>query len=378
MRIILTTLLIVGLSLLIKPFPLHAQATVKGSVSDSTNGSPLDGVNVFLSGTMLGTATDSNGQYQLEGLPPGHQKLVISIIGYRKKTVDINMIPNESKIIDFKLKPVVYEMPEIFVGNLDKHWKERLEQFTNLFIGESKWADSVKILNPEVLRFEKHFLGPFRAEAMAPLQVENRALGYHITYYLDEFNHSGSRTRWDGEPFFTELEPADSTQATYWEHNRREAFLGSQRHFLLALMHNRVEEEGFILYRIRRDIYGLSSKDGTRISAFRLIKKSTKNYFHKMNFFGRLKIIYLREQEDWPYLQWIHAYQRGPNGTQTSYLELNEHPITIEADGEITEPYGATVFGHFAYERLADLTPREYRPNGFFDSTQTADSKRER
>jgi len=57
-------------------------------------------------------------------------------------------------------------------------------------------------------------------------------------------------------------------------------------------------------------------------------------------------------------------------------MDLNEHPITIDADGEVNEPYGATVFGHFSYERLADLTPREYRPVGFFDSTQTANTRR--
>jgi len=284
MRIILTTLLIGCLLIIAKPLSLYAQGTLEGNVIDSTSGKPLAGVNIFMSGTTIGTATDPDGQYRLKRIPLGNQRLVVSIIGYGKKTVDISIAPGESRIIDFKLKPVVYELPEIFVGNLDKHWKKRLKRFTNLFIGESKLADSVEILNPEVLRFEKHFLGPFRAKALAPIQIQNKALGYHITYYLDEFVHSGSHTKWDGEPYFTELEPADSEQAAYWKRNRRKAFYGSQRHFLLALIHNRVKEEGFILYKIRRGIYGFSSEDRSRISGRRLIRESDSKYTHRMNF----------------------------------------------------------------------------------------------
>lgn len=378
MRIILTTFLFGVLLIPVTPASLHAQSTVKGSVVDSTNGKPLEGVNVFISGTKVGTATDSLGNYRLRRIPVGTQKLVVSSIGYGKTTIKISITPDESRTMDFRLKPVVYQMPEIFVGNLDKHWHEYLERFTALFIGESTLADSVQILNPEVLRFEKHFLGPFRAMALAPLQIQNNALGYHITYYLDAFKHTGSRTQWDGEPFFTELEPADSAQAAYWQHNRRKAFYGSERHFFLALMQNRLNEQGFVLYKIQRNMYGASSHNRSHISGHGLIHKSDKIYTHKMNFFDRLEVVYTREKEELRYLHWKHNYRDPPAQVQISYLDLNQHPIHIDADGEIKEPYGATVSGHFAYERLADLTPREYRPDGFVDTTHTADGKDKR
>jgi hypothetical protein len=340
-----------------------AQTTIGGKITDAKTGKPLRGVNVFLSGTKIGTATDVLGKYQLRRIPPGGHRLVVSIIGYGRTLTEIVIGPGETREMDFELKPVVYEMPEIFVGNLDKKWERRLRRFTGLFIGESEWADSVEILNPEVLRFDTKWWGRLSAKALAPLEIENRALGYHITYHLDEFEHTGTRTRWDGEPLFTEMNPADSTQAAYWNRNRREAFYGSLRHLLLALLQDQVREEGFILNTLREGIHGYQ-ENRFRTSAQRLINGTDENYLYHMQFYGRLEIIYTREEEDWRYVRWQHSH-RGPAGSQTSYLELNERPITVDTDGEILEPYGATQFGYFAFQRLADATPREYRPEDF-------------
>jgi len=372
MRIILTILLIGCFLISANPLPLHAQATVVGSVIDSTNGIVLGGVNVFLSGTKIGTATNSRGHYKLQRIPQGGYRLVVSIIGYKKAVKKIVIGGGEIQTFDFKLEPIIYEMPEIYVGNLDKKWKKNLRNFRNYFIGETKWADSVKILNPEVLRFDKNWWGRFKAEALAPLKIENRALGYSITYYMREFHHGGSRTRWDGDPLFAEMTPVDSSQAAYWRRNRRKAFYGSLRHFMLSLLQDQVKEQGFIIYRIRQDIYGYSPRNQSRTTADRIIKKGNEKYTHRMNFVGRLKIIYTHEDEDPNYLLWSHSFQRGPASVQTSYLELNEHPITIDVNGEILEPYGATQFGYFAFQRLANLTPEGYRPEGY---RQTADMK---
>lgn len=332
---------------------------------DTKTKKPLEGVHVFLSGTKIGSSTDPSGRYKLRRIPPGGHRLVVSMIGYGRVSVDLKLGSSEEKTMDFGLKPVIYEMNEVFVGNLDKKWRKRLKRFEDLFIGETKWADSVKILNPEVLRFDTRWWGRFRAEALAPLQIENRALGYRITYYLDEFNHTGRRTRWDGEPLFTELSSSDPQQQAYWDRNRRNAFYGSLRHFLISLLRNRVNEEGFILYNLRENMSGFSSDHRFRISPDRLIRESDEDYLYLLRFFGQLEIIYTKESEDSYYVRWLADLNRAPSGRQTSYLELNELPVTVDADGEILEPYGATQSGYFAFRRLADLTPREYRPDDY-------------
>lgn len=341
---------------------LCAQAVVSGRIIDTETKLPLQGTHVFFSGTTIGTSTDTEGRYKLHTIPAGVHRLVVSRIGYGRKTYDLVLGPEDVKTMDFGLKPVVYEMNEIFVGNLGKKWKRRLERFENLFLGETKWADSVTILNPEVLRFDANFWGKLTAEALAPLEIENRALGYHITYYLKEFEHTGTRTRWDGEPLFTEMSSSDPQQQARWERNRREAFYGSLRHFMLALLSDRVQEDGFVLYNVKENMSGFSSERRFRISPDRLIRQGDENFLFRMRFSGRLEIIYTREQEDWRYAEWLRNLQRGRGGSQVSWLELNERHITVDADGEILEPYGATQMGYFAFRRLADLTPREYRP----------------
>ncbi len=342
---------------------LQAQTVIEGRVTDAQTGEPLQGAHVFLADTKSGTVTDPFGRFRLSHPMPGVYRLVVSMIGYDRTPIDIAFGSGEFKKVDAELEPVVYKMDEIYVGNLDERWEKHLERFTRLFIGESERADSVIILNPEVLRFETRWWGRFTAEALAPLQIDNHALGYHITYYLDEFNHTGTRTRWDGEPLFSEMTPIDSAQAAYWKQNRRDAFFGSLRHLLLALLQDSVEEEGFILHRLPRDVHGISPHDRFRTTASRLIREGDENYLYQVNFFGRLEIVYTQAEEGRRYIRWASRHgQATPSGSQTSYLELNERPITVDSDGEIAEPYGATQFGYFAFHRLADKTPREYRP----------------
>ncbi len=347
---------------------LQAQAVVGGRVIDSDTKKPLQGAHVFLSGTQIGTSTDLSGQYMLQNIPAGAHRLVVSMIGYGRKTFDLTLGPEEVKTMDFGLSAIVYEMEEIFAGDLDKKWKKRLEHFEDLFLGETELAESVVILNPEVLRFDANFWGRLNAKALAPLRIENRALGYHITYYLDEFRHTGMRTRWDGEPLFTEMTSSDSLQQARWEQNRREAFYGSLRHFFLALLQDRLTEEGFKIYNLRESLSPASPHNRFSTSRERLLSRGDESYLHHIKFYGRLEIVYTREEEERRYLEWTRDYGRGVHGSQVSWLELNERPITLDDDGEVLEPYGATQMGYFAFHRLADLTPREYRPEGFADN----------
>lgn len=340
---------------------------IEGRVINNETGEPLHSAHVFLSGTKTGTVTNEAGRYSLSRITPGAYRLVISIIGYERVHIEMTIAPGElvNKIVE--LNPVVYELGEIYAGNLDEKWEEYLERFERLFIGETEFADSVTITNPEVLRFESKWWGRFTAEALAPLQIENRALGYEITYYLDEFYHNGTRTRWDGDPLFNELTPSDSTQAAYWAKNREHAFYGSLRHLMISLIEQRADEDGFILYNQRRSIHGFSPRNKRRISEYRLVHETDEEHLFNIRFSGRLEIIYTEAEEDPAYIEWAREIRRGPSAVQTSYLELNGRNITADLDGEIAEPYGATQFGYFAFSRLAEKTPREYRPTDFYN-----------
>jgi len=338
---------------------------VEGRIVHAESGEPLRGAHVFLSGTTIGTVTNASGRFRIERIPPGGHRLTVSMIGFSRVTDNLMIRSGETRTVYVKLKPVVYEMDPLFVGNLDEEWEEDLERFIRHFIGVSARADSVEILNPEVLRFDTNWWGRFTANALAPLEIENHALGYHITYFLDEFIHSGTLTRWDGEPLFREMTPKDSLQTQRWEENRKRAFYGSPRHFLLTMIHDQLEEEGYILYRYPRDTHGFTPNRRYREFSERLLSPDEDDPVFRLNFFGRLEIRYTGAGENERFIQWLRARNRAPANAQTSYLDLNERPVTVDVDGEILETYGATRYGYFAFLRIADITPRHYRPEDF-------------
>jgi hypothetical protein len=72
------------------PVLLFAQATgkVAGVVTDSETGEALVGVNVYLDGTSLGSASDEDGYYVILGVPSGDYTIIAEYVGYNKMTVE--------------------------------------------------------------------------------------------------------------------------------------------------------------------------------------------------------------------------------------------------------------------------------------------------
>jgi len=68
--------------------PLLAQKKVAGVVTSAENGQPLAGVNVFVSGTKDGTATNDAGQYSID-VPSPSDSLVFEFIGYQSQTIAV-------------------------------------------------------------------------------------------------------------------------------------------------------------------------------------------------------------------------------------------------------------------------------------------------
>lgn len=367
-RFLVLILILAGLAV---PSPTTAQtaqtSTITGRVVDAETSEPLPRTHVFISRSMKGTTTDTTGRFRLEGIPPGSKRLYVSRLGHENEAIDLQLKPNRTLTFTFRLEREVLEGPAVTVsGKRDEEWYERLRRFKRLFIGESERARQCTLVNPKVLRFETKWWGKFEASAQKPLIIQNRALGYRLTYFLKEFEERGTIVRWDGEPLFEPLTPRDSLQAARWRKNRLRAYRGSLRHFLRALLDDRLEEEQFDVYRIPRAsaFRFIHRADRIRTDRDRLIEPG-RDSIHLLDVHGRLEVIYRGEPESDAYLDWAAITRRGPRSYQTSQIELNEHPIHIDRYGEIVEPYGATLYQYFAFTvRMAELLPREYEPPG--------------
>ncbi|SMO88591.1 SusC/RagA family TonB-linked outer membrane protein [Gracilimonas mengyeensis] len=70
-------------------FTYGQDLTVTGTVSDATDGAPLPGVNIVLEGTMTGTTSDRDGNYEIT-VPADTSVLVFSYIGYETTQVSVD------------------------------------------------------------------------------------------------------------------------------------------------------------------------------------------------------------------------------------------------------------------------------------------------
>ena len=66
-------------------------ATLTGTVKDSSNGNALVGANVFISGTSLGAAAIDDGIFTINNIKPGSYTVKVSYIGYKSKEIEIEL-----------------------------------------------------------------------------------------------------------------------------------------------------------------------------------------------------------------------------------------------------------------------------------------------
>ena len=93
-----------------------AAATLTGTVTDSETGRPLAGAVVFLIGTQLQSATTEAGQYRMDGIPPGHYLLRVSLFGYHgAEQGDVVLDSGGVRTVDFALTKALIDLPAVVV-----------------------------------------------------------------------------------------------------------------------------------------------------------------------------------------------------------------------------------------------------------------------
>ncbi len=343
--------------------------TITGTVRDAETGETLPGANVFVASSMNGTTTNNDGRYELDNIPVGALRLFASSLGFEAVAINIFIRQDSERVFNFELKPIVLELEGVVVeAEHDKKWKGRLKKFTKLFIGETPNAEETTIINPEVLDFAEK-KGVFTAYAEEPIEFENRALGYKVQYFLKDFESTRTRVKYDGEPLFVELEPANDEERQRWQKNRDKAFVGSFRHFLLALMANKVKEQGFEVFgrMMKKGPIGTAPQIGNRhpLDVYSIIRDGESPEEKILELESGAEILFTGEYEDRTYKNWMGAPGLSTKSKfQTSWISMENGPTIIDYKGDVLDPYGVTFMGYLAFERVADQVPKEYRPGG--------------
>ncbi len=341
-----------------------SQGVIAGAVTDASTGEPLAGVHVFLSSRLQGTTSGGEGKYRIERLTPGSYRVVASIVGYTTASVNVIVRRGERVDVDFALDPAVYELEALEVtGTQPEAWSEHLDKFKDLFFGDSRNADHTEILNEYVLSFEQDEQ-VFVATASEPLIIENRGLGYRLTFVLEEFREDqGTLNRFtEGSWYFQELIPEDQKELDAWENEREFAYRGSLQHLLWAMVHDRVEAEGFSIVRDQSE--GSNSPEIMLhkyhpVNLGDILEEQDRSHEYAMSFPDFIRVHYIREPSRGRLFSRIsHSVD------QLSYLRLMGEEVIIHESGYMyasQESEGKViVFGHLATRGVSDLLPQEY------------------
>ena len=331
---------------------LQAQPVrITGQVLDRETEEPLQGANVFLAASTYGASTDSLGHYSIVGIQPGVYTLVFSMLGFEVQKKEIRLFPGESlDRMDAALQLTAYELEGVEVtGEMDKKWARRFKRFEELIIGSSERGKRTRLLNREVVDLDVDAAGRMTASSHVPLRIHNEALGYRIMYSMQDFimDPQARIMRYQGEPFFEEMEPTSEEESRMWEARRREAYLGSMGHLFSSIITGTTFEEQFQLYQ----------GDAEEPVGSKELLVETENGEYKMAFKNPLKVIYTRRPNRAD-RKFSLVSQRMHE--EISFLYLHVPAVTINKDGYYTPSEALTATGSLGDRRLADLVPRDY------------------
>lgn len=235
-----------------------SQTIIKGKVIDE-DGMPVV-AEVFINNSTYKTFCNNDGTFELiiSSAPP--LDLVVSATAFMPKTIKITeKVP---AYLNVTLQQKVMQIDDVtIVAPINEGWEKYGKEFLNDFIGYSSYAQQCKLLNKNVLDF---YYDPatftLTVKARSQLKIVNKATGYTITYYLEDFqkNYKRQTVFLKG---FTHFEPTrlnDKKQLKI-QANRRAAYNGSLQHFMRSFYNGDIVNEGFemrIMKRIPNELYG--------------------------------------------------------------------------------------------------------------------------
>lgn len=388
-------------------FPLFTQAqyTISGKVINLYDKKPVVKASVFLSNTTVGSTTADDGSYTLTNVKPGQYDMVISAIGYETSYQTVKV--DKNLIISYtELTPRTIDLKAVVVKP-DKDWEQNYTIFKQEFFGPSEFAAECKILNPEVLNLSYNKTqNVLTATSNDYLEIENKALGYKIKYYLTTFNkdYRAGYLFYQGNVLFSPMQ-GKPAQMRKWHKNRLNAYLGSTEHYLRSVISNNLTQEGFKTLQLIRKPNPQRLPDSliqAKLKIFRaaalkngnhyiIHKNDSLNYWSEQNRLPKIigylatkpvrvdslvkrtdqKGIYALGYKDVLYI--LYTKKKGDNSYFDRPLNAPDYPTSLmsitdayaffDNNGVITNPTGVIFEGNWSNNRTAKMLPVDYDPN---------------
>ncbi len=93
--------------------------TLQGAVTDQQTGKPIPSVNIYLKELLIGTTTDSEGEFELGHIPPGAYTIRATHVSYETEERQIAVSDSRQLVHRLSLNPAVLQIGEIFIDDLN-------------------------------------------------------------------------------------------------------------------------------------------------------------------------------------------------------------------------------------------------------------------
>jgi hypothetical protein len=356
-----------------KPLPISSANVLNGRVRGVQDKLPIAGARVFIANTMIGAISATDGTFRLVGVPSGKQDLVVSAMGYQLVSVPLGTVTpamdsTERKIeVLLNIKPVQMGQVNVTTRRKPLDTTVYLRALTELLLGVTENARLVKILNPQVFRVsvEEDEQGKevVTAGVTEPLVIENKALGYKLTYYLQTCGYTSKKAWYEGFVWFEQLIPLSTQEEWLWGERRKKAYYGSTQHFLRALAADSLLQEGFTVRRVA-DVVNYFRKAGSVEAVQAKEIAAPTNNPESFVFAGApaLEVVYERANLDLTMKIRLGRSVFGRSQGQASLLEPKQDIVLFNPLGHFEHPREVSVAGYMSYARLADQLPATYYP----------------
>ncbi|MGE5680978.1 MAG: carboxypeptidase-like regulatory domain-containing protein [Bacillota bacterium] len=321
---------------------IRGQNSISGYVTDEVSKRPLSNVNVYLSNTMSGAVTDSNGHYKIQFARSGNYEIIASILGYEVAVKNIDLESRRDIKIDFQLKAKEYQLENISVtAEHPEVWLENYNIFRKLFIGKTQFAGDCIIENKEVIDFNWEGADLLRAKAEKPIIVINRALGFRVECILTRFewNKKDMSLCYVIKPRFTLLNTDNDSETERWKLNRQTSYERSVEYFMLSLIRNDFWKKGYSIAWDSTPGLSTGSVSNVRVSVEDLLKKNEQQEEYILSFPGYLMV--------------------RDNGN-ISWLKLLYPEVTLNKNGFAKEVLPFRTLGYWSTLGVANMLPLDY------------------
>lgn len=340
-------------------FQQQSGTKILGTITDGLNGEPLEGVNVYLSYTTYGDATDSNGDYFFTTNLAGQYELVVSAVGFDAKRYIVTLGGDRDELrIDLEMLRHSVEMNEIEVKADNSEWVQNFKLFEREFLGSTNFGQDASIVNRWVLNFDRNEDGELIAFADDPIKINNPSLGYDLTADLNEFvwNTGDMSGFYRVKVWFEEQAPASEEEYQRWQSNRAMVYEGSLRHFLKSLYDNK-------LFRNQFEIVWQDTRQRARIQELNEeeleIALSSRNLDEEL-ISTNIKGYRLREPVD------VLIGRRSIRSDTRERARLipmfGDESFLLTPDGNLADLMSVATAGYWSTMRMADMVPIDYQP----------------